>query len=1209
METSEWMQNHSIKLLSNPKCTSQKGSKNYLVKKIKSGIIDCSTPYQPEDGKITLKLQPFEDQIVFEGDSLKLNCVVTGLQTNYGKKREIVSNTSLPISWSLLDKKLGNEYSKIENKYSLEGGTVTNSLYISKIDSIHSGHWKCQLNHNHTTVYSKTILVIVISNTTKYCDISITNNNKGLYTWPKTITGYTVEIPCQVNENMNAFHVCNLSGQWGNVNTSLCAYVSEITRILEQFSKVDLSLTKVNVYESADHFKNYTSNLTLLRDKMDVIFIAKTVKNYLNYLSKEKEMIHILVNIINNVQQLPRNLLEEANVQDGSCKKLVRAVEVISEYTSISQTSIAAQEFKIKQDVFLGMTCTWYTNVISDDIRKNPEFHCSSTRDSWQPVLGDKILEASIQIPSTLFNQILPHDRIVTSQRMFIGLFTNGNFFPDQKNNTKIYGSVAGIKLVNIPYTNLSVPVYIMMRIADGSGIPAVWDPNANNGLGGWEPKHCQTRHYLDGDIIVFTCDHLGYYAVLQSYQYFEENISTKSIPGAKFKLSHPAVYIGGFILFVCVLMAVVTYLMCFSSIQMAKKAKHSLINMWISLLWLCFIYTFGIRQTEDAVVCQAVGIIIHYLTLCTLLWMCICVSNMYKRVNKNEASEILTDISLQVEQPIQKPILGLYLVGWGVALIVCGISGAVNMKEYASYSYCFLSSPPALSALFIPVVILLLSISVFLLLIRCAIRNTDTQMTQLSEGTQGTENLDIDLLEPNICTNTGNESVKSESTSSSMIEDCEHAPMTQLRAHLIVLIMYLSLWICAAVSTVHPFPSLTCQDDLFNILYGIVASILGLFIFFFYCIARSDVRVEWSNMKCWLLKKQICCRSRSVSDAAQLVPPPVTVNQATEVQVTSRSSSRTSSQPKSLSHQSNNLKGAAGLNEESGKSGNVDLVVLHRQQYRTNNTVPVYELSSMNGAEMFYNPHQIGVAKKFFKKQKRNMMKHNNLGTRHRDTHSVKSHNSDMSSSLFGAGVKVNNTNIHVEEEKNLKQTKRNPNILSDWGADREYNVDNLNSKTVQQLMFSAKKSKVSNSKKQKMNKSYDVPVVENMRTVSQQCSLEYTSDTVDIGESTEDLKNTSHMKNAEKPQIYVNPMDHLQDQVEWGKGISLRSSVSTSDVDELYSQIRQGISQKEAKENRRHTLDEQRFANMGVGQTESVRASSLTDTSSSVLKSETRL
>lgn len=79
---------------------------------------------------------------------------------------------------------------------------------------------------------------------------------------------------------------------------------------------------------------------------------------------------------------------------------------------------------------------------------------------------------------------------------------------------------------------------------------------------------------------------------------------------------------------------------------------------------------------------------------------------------------------------------MGLYLVGWGVALIVCGLSAAINVREYASHSHCFLRTGPALSALYVPFAILFLFMVVFFLLVRCAISNLDlSHGGHLSEG------------------------------------------------------------------------------------------------------------------------------------------------------------------------------------------------------------------------------------------------------------------------------------------------------------------------------------------------------------------------------------------------------------------------------------------------------------------------------------------
>lgn len=107
------------------------------------------------------------------------------------------------------------------------------------------------------------------------------------------------------------------------------------------------------------------------------------------------------------------------------------------------------------------------------------------------------------------------------------------------------------------------------------------------------------------------------------------------------FRFSHPAIYAGNTILFVSLLVAVLTYIFGFASIQMPKKAKHCLVNTWIAIALLCFMYSFGIYQTEDYKLCQIIGLTLHYLSLCSLLWMCVAVNSMYKRLSKNTDSII----------------------------------------------------------------------------------------------------------------------------------------------------------------------------------------------------------------------------------------------------------------------------------------------------------------------------------------------------------------------------------------------------------------------------------------------------------------------------------------------------------------------------------------------------------------------------------------
>lgn len=802
--------------------------------------------------------------------------------------------------------------------------------------------------------------------------------------------------------------------------------------------------------------------------------------------------------------------------------------------------------------------------------------------------------------------------------------------------------------------TNLSNPVVIKLRTPATTlyevnpFIPVWWDLSLNNGSGSWSAEGCAFRNQWQ-NLLEFSCNNFGYYGLLQDISSLQ-NTQT----AAKFKLSHPAIYVGTFILIISLLIAILTYLLCYTTIQMPKKTKHSLINTWIVVSLLSFMYVFGIYQTEDIKVCQIVGMILHYFTLCSLLWMCVSIDCMYKKLSKNDIIT-LQDDELPSDEPIKKPILGLYLVGYGIGLIICGLSAAINMNEYASPTYCFLRTGPALSALYIPVAILLAFLCVFCLLIRCAIYNLDAN-GHLSEGTQATEHVDLDLLDPNFpSVEVRSNRSLSTKTASSEVEDPEHSPSAQLKAYAIFLFIFVMTWISCAFATVSPFHIVVYEESLFSIAFSIMATTLSAFTLFFYCVARNDVRTQWVLMARWMKRNRFGFRSRSISDTIanipqiQIQPLPLPPVSNVESQIVSRSTSRSSSHTKSNSHNSNILKGAVDLNgsfsdHHGAKINNVNLVVLHRAQYRSN-IIPNIIENPTNAAEVFYNPHQSTVARKFFKRQKRNMMKKTNLVKPPRDinsdTASVFSEPSlrpktNTEQNIFGTNSKVNNTNIHVEHIHKVQQ--KNPNIFSDGTEDFDsVSNDNVN-------IDKMKKKEFIRHHKARKNHNYSMPLSErsenNMRSVSQQCTLEYSSETISdsildktspeksllpnqdsfVTETSQmipsarrdnsplsmlteniphychidelhsgakdhseeyfqnqyqntcrrkskpvksksmkfDYSKTDPLCSSSGPKIYINPSHDIR--FRKGDGQSQASSVSVSDLDELYQQIRRG-------------------------------------------------
>lgn len=331
----EWADNYSVKLNPNPKCASPASFSGAHVKKIKVGVdIHCKS--SASSRRIaSLEFIPSHSQVVFEGDSLKLQCRAPSIRENFDIQD--VQPESDYITWSWLDSNPENHFKniEIEKRYNAKNGMLESALYIENLNRNHTGTWNCTFISNDKT-YSKGITIVVISDETEYCPITTSVNNKGSYMWPRTVVNHTVAVPCEsINLSTNtsqqrATYFCSLTGEWIDLNTSKCSYISDTTKILEQFSKVNLSLTKGAILESAKHFKNYTSDLKILKDVMDLVFVVKTIENYIGYTSTEPDLAPILLDVSNHLLNLPTKYIKSANVEDGSCRKLLACIERIA---------------------------------------------------------------------------------------------------------------------------------------------------------------------------------------------------------------------------------------------------------------------------------------------------------------------------------------------------------------------------------------------------------------------------------------------------------------------------------------------------------------------------------------------------------------------------------------------------------------------------------------------------------------------------------------------------------------------------------------------------------------------------------------------------------------------------------------------------------------------------------------------------------------
>ncbi|XP_062891655.1 adhesion G protein-coupled receptor E5-like isoform X2 [Mobula hypostoma] len=134
--------------------------------------------------------------------------------------------------------------------------------------------------------------------------------------------------------------------------------------------------------------------------------------------------------------------------------------------------------------------------------------------------------------------------------------------------------------------------------------------------------------------------------------------------------------YIGISISLVCLFISFVTFLVC-RAIQGTRTTIHTHLCLCLFLAELLFLV--GISQTSNKVVCAIIAGFLHYLFLTVFAWMCLEGIQLY----------------LMVVKVFHTGCLGkrhMFPVGYGLPLLIVGISAAVVRKGYGTSEHCWLS-------------------------------------------------------------------------------------------------------------------------------------------------------------------------------------------------------------------------------------------------------------------------------------------------------------------------------------------------------------------------------------------------------------------------------------------------------------------------------------------------------------------------------------
>uniref|UniRef100_A0A4W6G7X6 Adhesion G protein-coupled receptor A2 n=1 Tax=Lates calcarifer TaxID=8187 RepID=A0A4W6G7X6_LATCA len=805
----------------------------------------------------TLSLLPSQRQVVFKGDRLPFHCtaaLVDKITTLHWRH-----NGQLVTS----DPEMGVQ---LEKSVLHDCTFITSELILFNVHVEASGEWECVVSTGRGNT-SRSVEIVVLENSASFCPEDKVVNNRGEFRWPRTLAGITSHQYClQLRypslsveggmEQKKASRYCDRSGKWQEGDYSNCHYTNGITRVLHTFILRPINAS--NAVTVAHQVRTYTLEAAVFTDSVDVLYVAQMMEKFMDYVKQLRELSEVLVEMGSNLMQVDDQILALAQREKRACSSIVYSLETLAwpqlhshaqDFSMVSR-NIVMEAHLIRPAHFTGITCTAYQRreisagglgieMAESAQEQQLRFRCSTGSHNTSLnnfLLKNSVALASVTLPATLF----PPDATADCKLQFVA-FRTGSFFPLSGNSSNT-GEHSRRRTVNTPVIfvgldgcsmwNHSEPIWVSLRhLSPGTdAVAAHWSLRGLEKQGGWSQEGCQLVH-SDSSTSTMRCSLLSNYAVLQEVPDFP-NPTPISV-----RVLHPVVYACTAVLLLCLFTIIITHILHHSSIHISRKSWHTLLNTCFHIAMTTAIYAGGISLTSYPVVCQAVGIALHYSSLSTLLWIGVSARVIYK--------EAVWRLPRQLEgesptPPTQRPMLRFYLIAGGVPLIICGITAAVNVNNYGDNSpYCWLVWRPSLGSFFVPAGLVVLVTWIYFL---CTVFRLRHHVTKECTGT--TLSSPVTESQPALA---GSTSLLSTDSAVGPINPIV-APEDQysLKTQFLVLVathfLFVVLWCCGAMAM-----WLTGHTSLlFSCLYGMAATILGAFLVVHHCFRRLDVQASW---------------------------------------------------------------------------------------------------------------------------------------------------------------------------------------------------------------------------------------------------------------------------------------------------------------------------------------------------------------------------
>lgn len=347
---------------------------------------------------------------------------------------------------------------------------------------------------------------------------------------------------------------------------------------------------------------------------------------------------------------LPGHQLDHSEDVSDLLQTLEDSIRFIGPQLSHNSSSLETSETDVKIEVRKGSTRPTGPVSLSHDN--------ASLDTDWTTACGEGVYPGFAMAALLSYKNL---DKYVKQSFEELEGYEKDGLDPSFQINSKVVSVV-----VSNPSTqNLSHPVTITLKHTQANEeservkyMCTYW-----NERGAWATDGCHQER-SNATHTVCKCHHLSSFAVLMALYPIEHTFGLQLVTKIGLSIS-----------LLCLILCILTFTFC-HSIKGTRTTIH--LHLCICLFVADLVFLAGVSQTQPVGGCRFVAALLHYFFLGVFTWMLLEGVQLYRMV-------------VLVFNATMRPLY-MFIVGYGMPLVIVTISAVIRPKGYGTDQYCWLS-------------------------------------------------------------------------------------------------------------------------------------------------------------------------------------------------------------------------------------------------------------------------------------------------------------------------------------------------------------------------------------------------------------------------------------------------------------------------------------------------------------------------------------